>query len=286
MASYNVFDFLKSVPEFDGKAEDLSLFIKYIEEVRQYADTQQLVLFDLKIRHKIVGNANIALINNNNPTRWEEIKYILKTNFCISESIESIVNRIKTAEFRNTIESFYEYIIKLLTNLNLKANVTEELGSWYTCDNNQKMVLKIFINKLPSEPKLILNARNPSTLLQAKEILVETEYFYKNFNVNLEKKKSFIQPPSSTNNSNNNNNRNQNSYYNRENYVPRHLERASSSQTPSSENRSGNNSELNKRFNNVIPNRGELNGNDQIPMEIGILRSSNFHVTAEDLFPI
>lgn len=35
MAVYNVFDFLKSVPEFDGKTEDLPLFITYIEEVRK-----------------------------------------------------------------------------------------------------------------------------------------------------------------------------------------------------------------------------------------------------------
>lgn len=284
MATYNLFDFLKSVPEFDGKTEDLSLFIQYIEEVRKHAETPQLVLFDLKIRHKIIGKANIALINNNNPTNWEEIKTILMTNFCITESIESIVNKIKIAEFRNTIDNFYEYMIKLLTNLNLKANVTEEHGTWYTCDNNQKMVLKIFINKLPSEPKLILNARNPSTLLQAKEILVETEYFYKNFNVNLGKNKSFIQP-SSSGSKNYDSNRNYNTFNNRESIVNKNLDRPSSSQTRTFANRAGNYSQVNKHFNNVNSKREEHSENDQIPMEIGTLESSNFHMKAEDLFP-
>lgn len=71
MATLSVFEFLKSVPDFDGKAEELPLFIKSIEEIRQYVGGKCLTLFDLKIIHKIVNKANIALINNNSPTNWD-----------------------------------------------------------------------------------------------------------------------------------------------------------------------------------------------------------------------
>lgn len=182
MPTYNIFDLLKSVPDFDGKEEDLTLFIEYIVDVRQHAEASYLRLFDLRIRHKIVGKANISLINNNNPTDWNNIKAVLKSNFCITESIESIVNKIKTSEMRTTIEEFYEYLKTLLTRLNLRAAI-EENNQWYTCTNNEKMVLRIFISKLPNEAKLIQNARNPNILMKAKEILVETEYFYRYFNL-------------------------------------------------------------------------------------------------------
>lgn len=284
MAVYNVFDFLKSVPEFDGKTEDLPLFITYIEEVRQYAEGPQLVLFDLKIRHKIVGKANIALINNNNPMKWEEIKSVLQTNFTITESIESIINKIKTADIRNTIDNFYEYIMSLLTKLNLKANVNND-ETWYTCENNEKMVLRIFINKLPGEPKLILNARNPSSLLAAKEILVETDYFYRNFNSKNQKGRTLTQSLSSQNagrdsnfneNTSNNNNRGG-------------MRFQGSSQSRNSGDRSGHSSGGSRQFNREREenfNRQRDNEDSQIPMELGIVRPSNFQSTAEDLFPI
>lgn len=181
MATLSVFDFLKSVPNFDGKAEELPLFIKSIEEIRQYVEGTCLTLFDLKIIHKIVNKANIAPINNNSPTNWDEIKSILKANFCINESIESIINKMKISEMRETINDLYEHLITLLTKLNLRASI-DNSNERYTCSNNEKIVLRIFINKLPSEAKLILNARNPDNLLKAKEILVETEYFYEKFN--------------------------------------------------------------------------------------------------------
>lgn len=69
-------------------------------------------------------------------------------------------------------------MLKMLTKLNLKTSIDIENEQWYSCRNNENMVLKIFISKLPNEPKLVLNSRNPHNLLRAKEILVETEYFY------------------------------------------------------------------------------------------------------------
>lgn len=283
MATYNIFDFLSSVPEFDGKAEELSLFIRYIEEVRQHAETPQLTLFDLKIRHKIIGKANIALINNNNPMNWDEIKTVLKSNFNVSESIEGLVNKIKTAEFRSSIESFYDYIIGLLTKLNLKASVSGNEG-WYTCENNENMVLKIFISKLPNEPKLILNARNPNKLLQAKEILIETEYFYKNFNRKIQKPETQPLSSSSTDRAASSSTRfSSNSGYrnNRSSYQ-------NSSQSRNSTNRPDNFPRTNRL--NTDSGGGfhqeDRNADGQTPMELGVVGPSNFQFTAEDLFPI
>ena len=120
--AFNAFDFLQGVPEFDGRTEDLVMFTKHVEEIRKFVDPSLLLLFDLMVRNKILSKANIALINNNNPSKWNETKVLLKIYFNISESVESIVNKIKVAEFRNDVGDFYEYMLKLLTKLNLKTN--------------------------------------------------------------------------------------------------------------------------------------------------------------------
>lgn len=198
----SAFDLLVGVPEFDGKAEELEMFTKNVDEIRKLVHESLLTLFDLRVRSKIIAKANITLINNNNPTRWEEVKLLLRINFNVTESIESIINKIKTAELRNDVNDLYEYMLKMLTKLNLKTSIDIENEQWYSCRNNENMVLKIFISKLPNEPKLVLNSRNPHNLLRAKEILVETEYFYS-------KKRNFLSN-SVNNDANNFNSRNKN----------------------------------------------------------------------------
>lgn len=185
------FQLLADVPKFDGKPEELEMFIKNIEGVRQLVEATFIELFDLRIRNKIVGAANISLINSNNPTRWEEVKVVLRINFIISDSVENLINKIKTAEFRTTVNQFYEYMESLKTKLNLKTSIDNE--QWFSCTNNERMVLKIFINKLPNEPKLILKSRNPYSLLNAKEILIDTDYFY----IGKSQTSQFFQSPSS-----------------------------------------------------------------------------------------
>lgn len=174
----NIFSLLDGLPEFDGKPEELDMFLKHVEEIRKHIDVAFISLFDLRVRNKIISKANVTLINNNNPTNWDEIKVILRINFNISDSLESIINNIKAAEFRTSVSDFYEYMLKLLTKLNLKTSIDKDNEQWYSCKKNECMVLKIFISKLPNEPKLILNSRNPYSLLKAKEILIETDNFY------------------------------------------------------------------------------------------------------------
>ena len=84
------------------------MFTKHFEEIRKFVDPSLLLLFDLRVRNKIFSKANIALINNKNPSKWDEIKVLLRIYFNISESVESIVNKIKVAEFRNNVGDFYE----------------------------------------------------------------------------------------------------------------------------------------------------------------------------------
>ncbi|CAD7001582.1 unnamed protein product [Ceratitis capitata] len=99
MSRHTTFDLLADVPEFNGKAEELDLFILHIDGLRKIRTTTGpsfLKLFDLRIRNKIICKANISLINNGNPLEWETIKIILETNFGIYENIETIVNKNKS----------------------------------------------------------------------------------------------------------------------------------------------------------------------------------------------
>lgn len=98
------------------------MFIKNVEAVRQHVEATYIELFDLRIRNKIVDQANISLINNN-PIKWEDVKVILRINFNISESIENIISKIKTAELRTSVNQFYDYMETLKTKLNLKTSL-------------------------------------------------------------------------------------------------------------------------------------------------------------------
>lgn len=305
----NAFQLLAGVPEFDGRAEELQMFTTHVDEIRKHVHTEQLTLFDLRVRNKIVARANVTLINNNNPLKWDEIKVILRINFNISDSVESIINKIKTAELRTSVSDFYEYLISLLTKLNLKTSIDRDNEQWFSCKNNEKMVLRIFISKLPNEPKLILHSRNPHSLLKAKEILVETEYFYyrksnsqsfspncrnnqnenlfENQNTNFNNSQSFSQFRNS------NYNTNQKNYFNSQNLHKQPNSYPNSAHH--SRNYSGNFGRNNTNFdnknssgvfnNNNSTNSQQTNINKPVPMEVDNIQVSNFQLQADELYP-
>lgn len=64
----NAFKLLEGVPLFRGKAEELQIFITRIDEVRENVNQTLLRIFDIRIRYKIVSEANFVMINNGSPT--------------------------------------------------------------------------------------------------------------------------------------------------------------------------------------------------------------------------
>lgn len=54
------FQLIEDVPDFDGKAEELEIFMKIVEEIRKHVNADRLKLFDLTVRNKCV-RANIIL---------------------------------------------------------------------------------------------------------------------------------------------------------------------------------------------------------------------------------
>lgn len=82
----SAFERLKSVPKFDGKAGELSMFILRVNEIRKHVAETFLTIFDISIRHRIVKEANFTLINNGSPTNWEIVRKILKENFKVHGS--------------------------------------------------------------------------------------------------------------------------------------------------------------------------------------------------------
>lgn len=184
-AAMNMLDVVNSIGSYTGLPEELDLFIKQVDYVYNYIqdlDEMSKGFLELKIRQKIKDRANLILINNNNPTQWEEIKSILKENCSVNESIENLINKIKLATFKNSVEQLYDHILNLLTKLNIKSGLEDHTPAWFNCEQNEDMALKLFISKLPSEPKLILQARNPFGFREAKKILIDTDNFHRDYN--------------------------------------------------------------------------------------------------------
>lgn len=279
MTNMELLTLIKDVQEFAGSPEELGLFIKHVDFLYEFAselNETSKYLLELKIRQKIKESANTILINNNNPIKWPEIKSILLSNCTINESVETLITQIKLLKFESSVSNLFNDCSSLLTKLNIKTGLAIETPSWFNNEQNEAMVLKLFINKLPSDPKLILQARNPSSLRQAKEILVDTDNFYRSFSQNKNRQSSFLQ----------NNNSSQHFYSSTpnsfrspghfQNSFPRHYQQNLQN---GANNRQGNypgNSGYLRQNNSRIPRNPNANNNFQQSNRINNSGHSNF----------
>lgn len=97
----NAFKLLEGVPLFRGKAEELQIFITRIDEVRENVNQTLLRIFDIRIRYKIVSEANFVMINNGSPTNWDDIKKILRENFKVNDNYVTYNHEYQNKEDTN-----------------------------------------------------------------------------------------------------------------------------------------------------------------------------------------
>lgn len=220
----NPLKYLEKAPIFDGKKEDLPVFIKYIEIimplVATYSEFEKQLMGNV-IRSKLVGRARQVMNMHAHLESWTGVRDMLILNFSSFESIKQLFDKLKSLQYRGDVMEFYNNIQKAVGILNQKCiqeNHAEQIVG------NTETAKWVFMNGLDDLMQTILAARNPNTLEEALHILgahgrIKTKQNNDYENKNVQK---YQQNSHNMNKNNNQNNTNKNPSYKGKNYNSNH----------------------------------------------------------------
>lgn len=224
--------YLERQQPFDGRREDLPIFIANIEDIipvlNQYDAAGQQMLINT-IKSKITGKARTVIEINSHLNTWVLIKNLLITNFSSFKSIQTLQEELRAITFKSNTLDFYNEIMSKLSELNQKS---KQENSLMDIPINIMTGLKIFKSKINEPMRTILYARNPTTIENALNILSEGGYLYNREKTEHTNKNYFEPRNKQYNNNNNYQNRYQprnqdfkpqvqNNYQRNNNYAPR-----------------------------------------------------------------
>lgn len=167
----NPLKYLEKAPIFDGKKEDLPVFLKYMEVIMPLVDTYSEFdkqLMGNVIRSKLIGRARQVMNMHAHLESWTEVKNMLILNFSSFESIKQLFDRLKSLQYNGDVMEFYNNIQKTVGILNQKC-IQE--GHAEQIVGNTETAKWVFMNGLDDLMQTILAARNPNTLEEALHIL-------------------------------------------------------------------------------------------------------------------
>lgn len=95
-----VLELITKIPEFSGNSNCLVDFLATIDALIPTLITfeaESLVILSGYIKDKIVGNARCELQKHGNINEWTEIRQILINRFGEKESVNSLIDKIRTS---------------------------------------------------------------------------------------------------------------------------------------------------------------------------------------------
>lgn len=168
--------YAQKLPLFDGRTENLKSFLDVVDvmvpTLQTYDLESQRIVANI-IKTKLTGRAQLIININNHLQTWNEIKYILVSNFSDKKSSFQLLDELKLTKFENSVIDFYNTLQKKLQNLNLKSELE---GRREDCETNKRIALEIFKHKMIEPVKSVLFSRNPQSMEGALSILVEGNY--------------------------------------------------------------------------------------------------------------
>lgn len=169
-----------NLPTYDGNMAELFAWIKRSKEVmilfhRTPLECEALTI----IRTKIIGNANKTLDNANIPLNFEAIIRKLVEAFADKRPIDLLQGLlIRTKQNDLSVQAYYEVLCEKMNEIFYKVELENEgrndfiAGMKSMVENQAKDTFLTWIN-----PKIryLLQARNPSSLQEAKDIAIVLE---------------------------------------------------------------------------------------------------------------
>ncbi|XP_067638828.1 uncharacterized protein DDB_G0267764-like [Eurosta solidaginis] len=170
---------LNSVPPYDGNENALLGFVERIDlmipTLESFPDDLQVLLIG-NIKDKIVGNARRSLLINGNPHTWELVRKVLVDNHGEKNSVDEIIDKIRSCRCESTIEHFYNQLNTLLCRLNNALQLSNTKIAGINYESNGRIALNSFKHGLPEPVKSIIVSRNPKDLKSAYDIIKSNGY--------------------------------------------------------------------------------------------------------------
>lgn len=187
----SVRDYLDLIPHFDGDTSKLPVFLDTCEQVLgmlvQDNNAQRIQFLMLHFRNKIVGKAAQVLAARN-ITTFPELKSLLLNTFGDQRNEESLLNDLMmlTQNHNESPSQFADRCISLRGLLLSKmqmANISQGLRQEKLILYN-KMALRTFLSGLNAHLSHLLRCKEPASLEEAINMVVEEE----NMNYNRQQK--------------------------------------------------------------------------------------------------
>lgn len=179
---------LNSIPTYDGNGDALLGFLERIDSMVPILDSFPVdfkILLMGNIKDKIVSNARRSLLINGNADTWPEIKKILIDNHGEKNSVDELIDKIRSCRCDSTIENFYKKLNTFLCRLNNALYFSDNKFTEINYESNGRIALNSFKYGLPEPVKSIIVSRNPKNLKEAYDIIKTNGYLNYNNQSNL-----------------------------------------------------------------------------------------------------
>lgn len=170
---------LSSMPPYDGNENSLLWFIERIDSMIPIFESFPVdfkILLMGNIKDKIVGNARRSLLINGNADNWPLIKKVLIDNHGEKNSVDELIDKIRSCRCNSSIEFFYNKLNTLLCRLNNALYFSTNNITEINYESNCRIALNSFKYGLPEPVKSIIISRNPANLKDAYDIIKSNGY--------------------------------------------------------------------------------------------------------------
>lgn len=181
-------ELIKLIPKFNGDYRQLNLFIKKCDFVlTHYRGDEEQELCNLHvITSRLNGDAAALVSERDDIINWEQLKIVLSQHFGDPRSEECIAIKLETLKMK-TGERYLHFCNRIQTvrnNLFAKLKLIDDLSireGKIKIYNN--MSLNVFLYNLPEDMIRITRLKEPQSLEEALEIVLEEENFHKQYNM-------------------------------------------------------------------------------------------------------
>lgn len=178
MATFNMSQAFKMIPEFDGNPMNLHRFIQISEIQYKRAKTveEKLDFLDV-ITSKLVGRAYNLILRYHSYDNWQDLKKSIEANFSKLRAVQLIMADVfsLSQDIKETVSAYASRTEKLFDELNVSSTSALETESQTIHKLNETTVLNSFVNGLREPLRLILRAARLETLSAVIDLALQEE---------------------------------------------------------------------------------------------------------------
>lgn len=129
-----VSDILKLIPKFNGKPEELRVYINKIDDLFSYINNGDEAIFVTVVKTNLTGEAALEVLDEEGLDSWSELKAKLLTSFKNQENHVNdiaLLQQMKQSE-NESVETFCNRIKKVLSKLKSVIPVGAARSFWFT----------------------------------------------------------------------------------------------------------------------------------------------------------